>query len=53
MLKTKNNVDPPHVAKEESHVGAGESRIWAGLMTQIQTIVRLHHSALLKNDLRA
>ena len=38
MLRTRTVPILPHVAKHKSHVGAGEARIWAGLVSKILTI---------------
>ena len=45
-LKTKTLPIEPHVANDESHVGAGVSRIGAGMVITIQTIERSRHSGM-------
>ena len=46
MLGTRTVPILPHVAKYESHVGAGEFRIWACLVSKIHIIDGLRHSGM-------
>ena len=46
MLKSKTVPILRHVAKHESHVGSGESRIWAGFVSKVQTIDGLRQSGI-------
>ena len=44
MLKTRTVPIVPRVAKDERHAGAGEARIWAGLVSKIQFIDKLWYT---------
>ena len=46
MLRTRTVPIAPHVAKDESHVVAGEARFWAGLVSKIQAVEKLRRSGL-------
>ena len=46
MLRTRTVPILPHVAKDESHVEVGGSRIWASVASKIHTIDGLRHSGM-------
>ena len=46
VLKTRTVSIIPRVAKDESHAGAGEARIWAGLVSKIQSIDKLRYTGI-------
>ena len=46
MLRTKIVPIILRVAKDESHAGAGEGRIWAGLVSKIQSIDKLRRTGI-------
>ena len=46
MLKTRTVPTIPRVAKDESHAGAGEARIWTGLVSKIQSIDKLRYTGI-------
>ena len=46
VLNTRTVPIIPRVAKDESHAGAVEARIWAGLVSKIQSIDRLRHTGI-------